>query len=60
MDYKEALLKQADVLKNSSYGEYLVRVMGDYNEVVKTKLKDCVIEPEVYGDERGFFWRPFK
>lgn len=29
--------------------------------VIKTKLKDCVIiEPKVYGDERGFFLETFK
>ena len=29
--------------------------------VIKTKLKDCVIiEPKVFGDERGFFWKHFK
>ena len=29
--------------------------------VIKTKLKDCVIiEPKVYGDERGFFLETFQ
>ena len=28
--------------------------------VIKTKLKDCVIiEPEIFGDERGFFLETF-
>ena len=28
--------------------------------VIKTKLKDCVIiEPKVFGDERGFFLETF-
>ena len=30
-------------------------------KVVKTKLKDCVvIEPKVFGDERGFFLETFQ
>jgi len=29
--------------------------------VIKTKLKDCVIiEPKVFGDERGFFLETFQ
>ena len=29
--------------------------------VIKTKLKDCVIiEPEIFGDERGFFLETFQ
>ena len=29
-------------------------------KIVKTKLKDCiVIEPQVFGDERGFFLDTF-
>ena len=29
--------------------------------IIKTKLKDCVIiEPKVYGDERGFFLETFQ
>ena len=30
-------------------------------KVINTKLKGCVIiEPEVHGDDRGFFWKHFK
>jgi dTDP-4-dehydrorhamnose 3,5-epimerase len=30
-------------------------------KVIETKLKDCVIiEPKVFGDERGFFLETFQ
>ena len=43
---KESLLKQANSLKQTNYGDYLYKVLRGFMKIIETTLKDClIIEP---------------